>query len=147
MTEIVTKGIADQLCDGSERLDEMERKIIMIVRILHGRFEAYRKSARPIAYMFDCSGWSPGERIWVNYQWEVYENYHLIIKCSRVTNVFLMSHTVEEAFVCINNRPTKSISMGDIKGIHDGLNEFVSAVLGKFPNMEHELRSLLIAGQ
>ena len=142
------KGVAQQLRDGSANLDKMQNEILQTARILKDRLEVSRKRKLKIDFLLDCKTWERGGAVLVNYRWKIFVGSHrVVIKCLRVTDVFLMDFREEDAFISFDGQPTKTCLMEDTQGVHASLDEFVTALLAQFPNMEYELKPLLDAGQ
>ncbi len=139
MTATNTKGIAQQLCDGSMELDEMDRVIFTTVRIIKGQFEKLQREESGRVLLVICAN---------SYTWRVDIGTHsqVSIACRHETNVFLSEIISREVLSCVCNELNHP-PMSHVKGAYDSLDEFVKNVFDNFPEFKTNLQPLLDAGK
>jgi hypothetical protein len=140
---IMTKGTAQQLRDGAERLDQAKRDIFATIKIIKGYFE------KPPA-------WERGEGIDLitkpvngrSYRWIIHlglcESGVVCIECALQVN--MPEYGVVSHKLLHDSSAIKSPPMEHVLGIHDSLDEFVDALFAKFPEMKTRFHPLLDAG-
>jgi hypothetical protein len=149
----MTKGIAQQLRDGSKNLDKMKREILETACIIRSQFDHYSYSLNPTAFCHLCK--PAGRDHEMHYRWVIFREQPNIPRFTVAVDAIYISNyendllTMTEVFRNESTGTTKFPPKEHVQGVCDSLDEFVSALFAveAFPGLKSDLQPLLDAGK
>jgi hypothetical protein len=142
----MTKGIAQQLCDGSHKLDEIARAIVATMSIILGQKLLFGEE---LGFIYESNAKENDWGAMISYRWvfTAHDDHGLEMKCQRVADVALIEVSYKDVFVLVRNKPTQLPPAADIQSIYDTLDGLIDSVFEKFPEVKKNLQPLLNAGK
>lgn len=138
------KGIAAQLCDGVKKYDAMVDTIYLTVRIIYDALLIDHLGNKEIDTKFDLTSRNGDTYHWIITNKGLYGLF--LLSCKKVINLPESKPVLRECITIANTNITDNFEGGSIRDIYDSLNDFVSEVFIRFPDLKEILKGTLQEG-